>query len=369
MSGAHEQALSARLLLMMNTTATAIFQTDLASNAGQAPEWIEIFPAGPGIVARDGRQWTLQPQLVLEAFAANRGPLAIDYEHGQALKAPLGDEAPAAGWIVQLEERDGGIWGKVEWVEKAARQIVAREYRFISPDFNHDKSGVITRLRGAGLVNRPALVMTALAHEAPKEIVMLKAIAQALGLNEDADEQAILADLSKRKSNGIALCQTLNLPDDATFDTAIQAVKTLKDEHALAHRSDTAAIVTDLQTRLTDTQTALAQLQDKESKRDIELALDDATKAGKITPASRETYRAMCALEGGLQRFTDLVQVLPVIAAPSGLAAESAQTAFETDEDPSALAARANEYRSEQAAKGIEVTITQAVAHVKENKE
>nr|WP_275039548.1 phage protease [Bartonella vinsonii] len=49
----------------------------------------------------------------------------------------------------------------------ATKKIISREYRYLSPEFRHSKKGEILNLAGAGLVNRPALVMTALSREQP----------------------------------------------------------------------------------------------------------------------------------------------------------------------------------------------------------
>lgn len=136
--------------------------TGLAKVPPNAPEWVELFPPGPNIKAVDGRAWRYVPKDLIAAFQNGRQVLAVDYEHGQNHLAGKGFKAPASGWIVELQERGGGLWGRVEWTEAAAKMIVEREYRFISPDFRHRADGTITRLVGAGLVNRPALEMTAL---------------------------------------------------------------------------------------------------------------------------------------------------------------------------------------------------------------
>lgn len=356
---------------MMNATATAIFQTDLASSGKAAPEWIELFPAGPNIEARDGRKWTLDPQRVIAAFEANNGPLAIDYEHGQHHLARQGKPAPAAGWITALENRNGGIWGRVEWVAAAAKLITERAYRFISPDFDHAKDGQILRLNGAGLVNRPALAMTALAQFNPEqETSMLKAIAQALGLAEDATEAAILSAISTRDGERKALCQALKIEEKGEHTAVIAAIAKLQEDTATA----LAAVKTNgrdeeattLRTELAETKTALAQLQEKDRSRDIDLALDTAQKAGKITPASRESYRAMCSMEGGLDKFYALVETLPQVIAPSELDGKVPATEGEGSLDPTALANEARKYVNEQAALGVAVSITDAVNHVKE---
>lgn len=357
---------------MTKATATAFF-TDLASEGNTPPEWVELFPAGPSIKARDGRAWTLDPSLVLKSFADNAGPLAIDWEHAQAHKAPKGESAPAAGWIVSLEERAGGVWGKVEWTPLAAQQIAAREYRYLSPDFDHTLDGLIVRLNGAGLVNRPALVMTALSrniHQTENPEMSLKAIAAALGLSNDADAQAILSAIAEREGYRKALCAKLKIDensDQAAIDAAI--VKLQSDtETALAavKASPAASDVAALQVSLQNATTALAALQKKDADREIEAALDAAAAEGKITPASRETYRALCVVEGGLERFKALASTLPVICAPSALTGSTPSTlTAEDDLNPTALAAKARKYQDDQAGLGIIVSISDAVEHVK----
>jgi len=355
---------------MKPATATAIFQTDLAAQANGAPEWVQLFPAGPELIARDGRKWFANAPAVVAAFAANNGPLPIDYEHGQDHLAAKGHEAPAAGWIVAVEDRGGEVWGKVEWTERASAMIASREYRFISPAFTHEKSGRITRLAGAGLVNRPALEMTALSreNETVKEEMMLKAIAKALGLDEGADEAAILAAISERGEERKALASALKL-DPAKADQAALsgAIATLQEEHATASQRPEATEVAALRQGLDDAKTALAALKQKDTDREIEAALDQAAGEGKVTPASRETFKAMCQAEGGLERFKALAATLPVICEPTDLDRRTA-TAREEEIDPNVLAADARKYQDEQTAAGRTNSFSEAVFYVKEQK-
>lgn len=360
---------------MTNATATAIFNTDLASQGATAPEWVELFPAGPSILARDGRKWTLYPQSVVAAFKSNNAPLPIDWEHAQAHLAPRGKAAPAAGWITEVEERAGGVWGRVEWVAAAARQIVDRSYRFLSPDFQHRKDGVITRLNGAGLVNRPALEMTALSREQTtmeNNQMSLKAIAKTLGLAEGADEAAILTALTARDTERVALCQSLQIDtssDSAAVTAAITKLQTDTATAVAAVQSGAGnAEVAALQTDLAATRTALAALQSKDRDRDIDVILDQAVTSGKITPGSRNDYRAMCALEGGLDKFEKLVKSLPVLGDPSDLDRSTASNQVDEDVDVNAVASAARKYQDEQTRLGRTVSITEAVNFVKEKK-
>ena len=128
-----------------------------------APEWVQIMPSGPEIKGLDGRKWNMKdPAKLIDMFKNMGLPLVIDYEHGQELKAPEGEEAPAAGWIEDLELRDGELWAKVSWTERAAKAINSREYRFLSPAFAYNASMEILSLSSVALTNKPNLVMTAL---------------------------------------------------------------------------------------------------------------------------------------------------------------------------------------------------------------
>ncbi|WP_321334891.1 phage protease [Breoghania sp.] len=293
---------------MMKRTATTILNIELAAiQTGQAPEWVELFPAGPDIAARDGRRFTLpDPAAVIAAFHENKGPLAIDYEHAQAHRAPKGEEAPAAGWIADMEIRDGAVWGKVEWTERAADMVAAREYRFLSPEFLHDKAGRVHAIVGAGLVNRPAFVMTALSRQ------------------EDTDHPTP----KETKMDLTALCRTLGLDTGASLDQILAAVDRLKEDKttalAAAEKPDLERFVPradyDAQkTKAEEATTALAAFKADQTKADADAAIEAAVKAGKIAPASRDHYRALCARDGGLDDFKKLVGTLPVIGDPSDL--------------------------------------------------
>lgn len=146
---------------------------DVSPIAGQAPKLVQLLPIGPAIQGRDGRAWTMR-----DAAAVVRNtelPMVLDYEHATEIKAPQGEPAPAAGWITGLElvpvgnAREPGIWGRVVWTERGRQSVVSREYRSLSPVFQHTKSTAeVVKLLNAALTNRPNLRMTALnQHQEP----------------------------------------------------------------------------------------------------------------------------------------------------------------------------------------------------------
>lgn len=169
--------------------------TEIKAGA-QAPEWIELLPAGPDIKGRDGRAWRLtNPATVAEAFKQQGISLVIDYEHSTEVAAPNGVESPAAGWVEDVQVRDdGSVWGKVDWTPKANNSIVDKEYRFISPAFSHTKDGDIIRLSSVALTNKPNLTLTALNSKQEWNDVAI-----ALGVDGISSPQDVLKALNRVK--------------------------------------------------------------------------------------------------------------------------------------------------------------------------
>lgn len=174
----------------------------LCSEIGEiAPEWVQILPSGPFIKGIDGRSWTMRdPKLIIEAFELNELPMVVDYEHGQEIKAPKGEEAPAAGWIDKLEIRNGEVWARVEWTEKASKAINSREYRFLSPSFAFNKDKEIIFMSSVGLTNKPNLVMKALNNVQNDSDEKWDKISLALGKEVNSTDDLISA-LNSRDSN------------------------------------------------------------------------------------------------------------------------------------------------------------------------
>lgn len=357
---------------MNRQIATFFFENVTASEAGkEAPLWVQLFPAGPVLKARDGREWRLSdPQIVLTEFKKNDGPLAIDYEHGQNFKAMKGEMAPAAGWIQELDIRGGEIWGRVEWTEKAETMIKAREYRFLSPEFSVSKDNdEIIELLGAGLVNRPALKMAALAartinQKMENTMEGLAAINKVLSLDEASDIPSVIATLQKQRDMHIALCKKLSLNDDSNDEAILTALQSMM--ASMVPQSE----LTALASRLKKAEAEIAASKVAEIERKIKTVLDAATQAGKITPASREHYHAMCKRDGGLDDFQKLVATLPAICEPSASFNEKpASSSPSGNNDVNAIVLAARKHQKEQEKLGNSVPWTQAVLAVAEGSE
>ena len=85
---------------------------------GKPPAWVHLTPAG-NFRGRDGRgPFTVDADAVV---AASTVPAVIDEMHATDLQGPAGGSAPARGWIVELQARADGVWGRVDWTPRRRR--------------------------------------------------------------------------------------------------------------------------------------------------------------------------------------------------------------------------------------------------------
>ncbi len=124
---------------------------------GEAPEWIQLLPAGTfrGVDGR-GPYRVAAPQAVIEA-SLSAGKLPIDENHATEHAAKTGAASPARGWIVGMEARPDGVWGRVEWNPTGVQLMAVKAYRGISPVFYHLPNGNVLRIASAALTNKPNL--------------------------------------------------------------------------------------------------------------------------------------------------------------------------------------------------------------------
>lgn len=304
------------------------FNTELP--IGKAPAWVQLLPAGPEVVGVDGRHWLFDQAAMnsaLSAFPRRGRPLVIDWEHASELRAPKGEEAPAAAWMHELEAREGELWARVEWTPRAAEQVENREYRYLSPVFAFQKStGRILEIVSAGLTNSPNLRLQALNHEAnyhsnQEDDMPLKPIAKALGLDDGATADQIITATNSLKAKAeaaaavpVALCRALGLADTATPDSVIQTVNTMKTQSLDLTRfvprvdyDQAVAKAANAETKLKDHEAAKAETE-------ISSLVDQAVKDGKVSPASKDYYLAACRQQGGVDEFKKFLTSAPVIA-------------------------------------------------------
>lgn len=299
-----------------------------AQGSTTAPEWIELVPApdaGGLVHGRDGRSWIMRdPAKVLAWQRQQTRDLVLDWEHSTELKAEKGEEAPAAAWLPELRvSQAGAIEARADWTARGRNSVEAREYRYISPVLIYDKeTREIVGLSSAGLTNKQNLFNRALNQEgAPNPTTdtmnpeQLKALCQALGLTAESTPDQIIAAAKAKTSD---LAAALNRAETPSLEKFVP-------------RADYDAALT----RANNAETSLKTMAQEKLIAEVETEVAAAMKAGKITPATKDFYVAMCKQEGGLESFRKFVAAAPVIGDPakiSPVVPEGADKALNAEE-------------------------------------
>jgi phage I-like protein len=300
---------------------------------GEVPEWIQLAPEG-AVRLEDEEDLYITEEGAATLIAAWKDlghKVVFDYEH-QTLKDV---EAPAAGWFEDLEWRgpgkEGGLWAKIDWTERAARRIEAKEYRYHSPVFLHGKTDRVVRyLVNAALTNQPKMKdvralaakmdVAALAakhihlNQGEEDMKFSEEAAKALGLDATAKEEDVLKALKdlaashKEKDTELTalkakvgdsgkdvglspiVLKALGLADGASDEDAEKAIKALQ-------ASDKAA------GSLGESVAALkAELAKMKADDLVSLALKD----GRLSPQERDAWGSELA-EANPKQFEAIV--------------------------------------------------------------
>jgi phage I-like protein len=253
---------------------------------GVEPSWIQLVPAGR-FEGRDGRGpfYLTDPQAVVRDSLMYADRLPIDENHSIDLAAPYGQPSPAVGWIVELEARADGIWGRVEWTARGRQLVDDRAYRGISPALlTEDDTGRVLQVLRASLTNNPNLDLATL-HAKQESTMDLAALRKALGLADTADEAAILTAVT---TTATSLHQAR-----ADLDRIAKAAGGAKPDDVVA-RLDLMARTGDpaaLSRQVVELQAQIKTLTDGAARQAAEADVDAAIAAGKpITPAMRDWY-------------------------------------------------------------------------------
>ena len=317
-----------------------------AEQKGGAPEWLHLLPIGE-LTTPDGAKYLVNQQSmdeVLAHWADRKIDMVIDYEH----QTHKDVQAPAAGWIKELEARPDGIWGRVEWTKRGADYVVNKEYRYMSPVIGYEKAtGRVIRLLDVALTNTPRInnypaIINKLGGGKVNEFLdKLKAF---LGLGESDGEEQTLSAVETLVS---AFKELAGLDGKAAC-TAGELVKAMKAKLALngdeggkaALALNKAAKLLDLPDGATGSQIEGAiqglkagsgqagDLAQELAEIKAELALNKAKdavaaglKAGKLAPAQKDwaLKYAKSDLEGFTAYLKAAPQVIPVdVTLPGG---------------------------------------------------
>lgn len=367
---------------------TVISSLHFAIPAGAVPEWVHLAPAGT-FRGNDGRgPFTLEnPDDVIRA-SMSAGKLALDENHSTDLAAPKGEPAPARGWIVEMQMRSDGLWGRVEWTGAGRSLVEDKAYRGISPVLMSTKAGKLLRILRASLVNDPNLTLTTL-HSREKDMDLLSRLRKALGLKDDATEDTAITAVTSHAAIAAAagkVAQAGGLKADATGDELVthlnaratpdpklEAIKAgLKAAGVDFDQASAEQITTHLQARgtgdvelrktVTTLQSQLTTLQNETALAKATAFVDEAIGAGKPILPLRDHYidrhqKDAASVEKEIGAFVS-IHAGGILQPPkkTGALAEGA-TADE-------IMAAASLHQIEQAKAGITVSSTDAILHV-----
>ncbi len=248
-------------------------------------------------------------QRVIAAFNAAQPPV-IDYEHQTLHKEANGQPAPAAGWMHGLRWIEGrGLFAEAELTERARALVQSGEYRYFSPVFEYARgSGEVTRILMGALTNHPAI--------AGMEAVNLMAAASARFTTTPTTSTKESDDMNELLKKLLA---ALGLPEDASEEQALSAIKALTDKPAVAATTATpdpaqyvpVAVVQELQTNL-------AALSASVHSRAVDDVIAPALGDGRLLPAEEAWARDTAKTPAGLASLTSLLKVRQPIAALTG---------------------------------------------------
>lgn len=267
---------------------------------GAVPEWVQLLPTLQGEVQTyDGRgpyRVTDIGAIIHASMAWERG-IPIDENHATDLRP--GHEAPARGWIVEMQARDGGLWGRVEWTAAGRALVADKAYRGISPVLMVDPKDkrTVKLIPRASLVNVPNLCgLAALNTEERSLMEGMSKIAEKLGLAADASLDQILAKidaLAKGSDDDTASAPAMAMQAALTAIGAVVGLPTGTPDAIVAAvkvQKEGTGTIAALQAENAGLKTRLDTLETAGKRAASEAYVDGEMKKGRtgITAASRE---------------------------------------------------------------------------------
>jgi phage I-like protein len=289
----------------------------LAGGATALPSELRLFAAGEidttkGVFLFDAKS----AESVMRCSRETGHEIPFDYEHASAFAMFAADPAEAgkaAGWF-RPEIRNGECWATgIQWTPKATEKILAKEFRYTSPMFRHDKSEKprVMEIYNAALTNGPATkqskpIMNSRASAEPtdaQETPPMKILLKNLGLNETATEAEAITALSAQaavaKTAQDAIAQLCTLTGKSTTAEALGV---------LAGWKAAAGEVVELKAKAVEAEkVALA--------REIDTLIGGAVKDGRLPPAAEKAAREVA--QSGVAALKAMLSVLPKHGSPA----------------------------------------------------
>lgn len=278
-------------------------------------------------------------KLVEEGIKRRKTELMFDYNHASLDPKPLDPEraARAAGWH-DVEVRNGELWAvNIRWTAAAAAGIRAKEWRYYSPAFLDDpKTGRIVDYINCALTNLPAThdltPLVAASQETVMEDDKTKSeteakLAEALEDSKAKDEIiAKLKEENKAMKTKLAEAEKASkgeeLENDEKKEEAKRTSRLVEAARKITGRQDLAEVegallaLAQSHDQVQKLSTRVAELEAQRANDEIAALVDDAVRAGKVTPAKREEFiklgrESRKALETTLSMLVPVVDTQP----------------------------------------------------------
>ncbi len=270
----------------INSLILALMQAD----AG-APDWLHILPAAE-FTGADGRGPYAKPdnEALIALFNKEGLRLPVDENHSTDLAGKKGFPSPARGWIVELQSRADGLWGRVEWTDEGDKIVAGKSYGYLSPVFLHGqtKPFKVAKMLRVALTNDPNLPFLKSLHS-KEEASMLEQLRKALGLPDTADETAVMAAVTAAHTAQTARAALMARVAEAAgvaADTAPDALVTAIQSRGKVSATD--AENADLKTQLISLQSQFTTLSTNTARDRAETVIGAAVEAGKVVPALKD---------------------------------------------------------------------------------
>lgn len=257
-----------------------------ATTDAGVPEWVHILPAGSEIMTVDGRgpYKVEDAQAVIDRSFARMPRIIIDENHSTDTAAKVGGKAEAHGYIKSMEAREDGIWAWVDWNASGKALLENRSYWGLSPVLLRSKDFVVHSIARVSLTNEPNLRGLAALNSESKMSFSAK-LAKALGLNEDASEDDILAAVGKLAKKGDDMKSEANA-SMANVAKALGLMEDAGEEELIAAAQAASAgddeLITSLQSRLSEAEGELKELNTARKRDAAEAFVDGEIKAGRM---------------------------------------------------------------------------------------
>lgn len=227
-------------------------------------EWVMLAPLGDHTHALGIQRFT--PTFIanmanrFNGFFARMGRLfsgAPTFEGHHDIEPDKYPNSRSYGWIMALEARPDGLWGKMTWTPEGRDMLQNGAFKFVSPVFigkpiGQENGKIVFEpiaFKSLALTNEPNLPLPPLANTknlSPQSSVLatfnsplrntkdhMETITQILNLTNEASAEEICSAVRLLKNSVLSprsseLKAALTLPPDASAEQIIQAVTTLK---------------------------------------------------------------------------------------------------------------------------------------------